>query len=96
MKHKSTKLALRWFFRLEIICLCLTLAGVGSLIAADRTVYTAQGAPAAVQTDKPVRSLVSRLPDKSRIASLAAYAPLLPAPVGNLAAVLLSFRNILK
>lgn len=96
MKHKSTKIALRWFFRLEVVCLCVTLAGVGVCVAAERTAYTAQGAPAAVQTDTPVRSVVSRLPDKQSILSLAEYAPLLPAPIGNLAAILLSVRNIPK
>ena len=94
MKHKSTKTALRWFFRLQIVCLCVTLAGV--CVAAERTAYTAQGAAAAVQTDTRVRSAVSRLPDKSSLASLLEYAPLLPAPIGTFAAVLLSIRNIPK
>lgn len=93
MKHNSTKLALRWFFRLEIACLCLTLLLVGSGIAADRTAFTAQGAPAAAQTDTPVRAALSRLPDKPALTALEAYAPLLPAPAGNLFAVILSFRN---
>ncbi len=96
MKHKSTKIALRWFFRIEIVCLCVTLAGVGVCVAAERTAYTAQGTPAAVQTDTPVRSAVSRLPDRQSLASLAEYAPLLPAPLGSLAAVILSVRNIPK
>ena len=96
MKNKSTGIALRWFFRLEIVCLCLTLAGVGSVIAAERTAYTAQGAPAAVQTDTPVRSVVSHLPDKQDLALFSEYAPLLPAPFGNLCAVFLSLRNITK
>ena len=96
MKHCSARTAVRWFFRLEIVCLCLTLAGIGAGIAAERTAYTARGVPAAVQTDTRVRSVVSRLPDKQRLASLAEYAPLLPAPVGNLAAVLLSFQKIEK
>lgn len=96
MKHNSTRIALRWFFRLEIVCLCLTLAGVGSVVAAERTAYTAQGTPAAVQTDTPVRSVLSRLPDKPARAALASYAPLLPAPYGNIAAVLLSIRNIVQ
>ncbi len=96
MRHKSTKTVLRWFFCLEILCLCVTLAGVGVCVAAERTAYTAQGAPAAVQTDTPVRSVVSRLPDKQSILSLTAYAPLLPAPLGNLAAVFLSIQKIPK
>lgn len=96
MKHKSTKIALRWFFRLEVVCLCVTLAGVGVCVAAERTAYIAQGAPASVQADTPVRSVVSRLPDRQSIASLAEFAPLLPAPLGNLAAVIMSIRNISK
>ena len=75
MKHKSTKTALRWFFRLEVVCLCVTLAGVGVCVAAERTAYIAQGAPASVQAE---------------------FAPLLPAPLGNLAAVIMSIRNISK
>ena len=94
MKHNSTKIALRWFFRLEIACLCLTLTGIGSGIAAERTAYTAQGVPAAVQTDTPVRSIVSRLPDKPSLTSLAEFSPLLPAPVGNFCAVFLSIQKI--
>lgn len=94
MKHNSTRIALRWFFRLEVVCLCVTLAGVGVCVAAERTAYTAQGAPAAVQTDASVRSALSRLPDKPALAALAAYAPLLPAPAGNLAAIYLSVENI--
>ena len=96
MKHKSTRIALRWFFRVQIVCLCVTLAGVGVCVAAERTAYTAQGATAAVQTDTPVRSVVSCLPDKSSIASLFEYAPLLPAPIGNAAAIILSLQNIPK
>ena len=96
MLHKSTRIALRWFFRLEIICLCVILAGVGSAIAADRTAYTAQGAPAAVQTDKPVPPVLLRLPDRAALASLTQFAPLLPAPTGNLVSVLLSFQNFYK
>ena len=96
MKHKSTRIALRWFFRLEVVCLCVTLAGVGVCVAAERTAYTAQGAPAAVQTDTPVQSVVSRLPDRQTVAALAAYGPLLPAPVGSLFAIYLSAKNIAK
>ncbi len=96
MKHNSTKAALRLFFRAQIICLCLTLAGVGACVAAERTAYTAQGAPAAVQSDTAVRSVVSRLPDKPALASLAEFAPLLPAPAGNLAAVYYSVQKIIK
>ena len=96
MKHNSTRIALRWFFRLEILCLCLTFACVGSGIVAERTAYTAQGAPASVQSDRPVRSAAVRLPDKRAVFSLAEYAPLIPGPVGNLFAVFLSFRNIVK
>ena len=35
MKHKSTRIALRWFFRVQIVCLCVTLAGVGVCVAAS-------------------------------------------------------------
>ena len=96
MKHNSTRIALRWYFRLEIVCLCLTLAGVGSAVAAGRTAYTAQGTPAAVRSDTPVSAVVSRLPDKPAIDAIAAYAPLLPAPLGNLAAVFFSFQKIVE
>lgn len=96
MQHKSVKTTLRWFFRLQIVCLCVTLAAIGVCVAAERTAYTAQGAPAAVQTDTPADPVVSHLPDKSTLASLTEYAPLLPAPFGNLAAVFLSIQNIPK
>ncbi len=96
MKHRSTRIALRWFFRLEIVCLCLTLAGVCTVIAAERTAYTALGMSAAVRTDSPVQTVMSRLPDKHTLSALASYAPLLPAPAGNLAGIWFSIRNIHK
>ncbi len=93
---QSTKQILRVWLRVQALLLCLTLAAVGAVIAAERTQYLAEGTAAAVQSVSPLETAARRVPDMPDGHTLLRAAAALPAPLGGIAAVICSIQNILE
>ena len=96
-----TRKILRVFLCIQIILLTLTLAAFGAVLAAERTRYVAQGAPAASQREAPLPipekwTRAAVLPDKQTVRRMLSYAAALPAPFGCAAALVCAAWDVIE
>lgn len=90
----QTRRILRAYFLAQTICLCLTLLAAGTAVVTERTEYMVSGVEASVQTDTPVKQTLTRLSDKLSVPAWREWYRCLPYPVGNIAAIINSIKNI--
>ena len=96
MSVSSSRRILRWYLRLQCALLCLTLAAMGAVVAAERTHYLSTGTPVAVQRELPLPRGSLRLPQLPPWNEWREYLCLLPAPVGNLFGTVFSAEELFR
>lgn len=96
MHDSSARRILRWYLRLQSALLCLTLAALGAVAAAERSHELSVGAPVAIQRELPLPVEDIRLPSLPPLQTWREYLCLLPAPAGNLIGTVFSVEELLK
>ena len=96
MRETSARRILRAYIRLQAVLLCLTLAALGAVVAAERTQYYAEGAPAAVRNELPLPPRPMTAPRIPPVREWREYLCLLPAPAGNVCGVILSIEELFR
>lgn len=95
MKDSIMQTALRWYFRLQIVILCVALVAVSVDVASGRTEYVSKGEAVSVQTDKPVPKRHFSLFQTKTATFLWENREYLPFPVGNVICIVRATKALL-
>lgn len=93
VKNEFMRTVFRWYFRLEIVVLCVALVAIGVGIASERTEYVSHGTTVSSQWDSPVKDRVNGFLSTPIPKELWDKAEALPFPVGNLIAIFRTSRE---